>query len=200
MPTSQTPKPTSATCQILDRNPFGVLPRSHSPAHGANVNRMGARAHPGWSAWHCLQSRRTSLLPWRRIVVDVDGMTRLRHPVGEISLQRARCPQLFGAVAGGRVIGLQQDPYEKFDMTFNGAISYRLASSSPGRYAGQDNGWALALIYPALIDFAKSISNIQASAASPVRHRMTCPQSAGPSKPVSAMDPKNPPRIGASGG
>ena len=42
-------------------------------------------------------------------------------------------------------------------MTFNGAISYRLASSSPGRYAGQDNGWALALIYPALIGFAKSI-------------------------------------------
>ena len=28
------------------------------------------------------------------------------------------------------------DPFEKYDMTFNGAVSYRLASSSPGKYAG----------------------------------------------------------------
>ena len=42
-------------------------------------------------------------------------------------------------------------------MTFNGAMSYRLASSSPGKYAGQDNGWVLSLIYPPLIEFDKSI-------------------------------------------
>ena len=43
------------------------------------------------------------------------------------------------------------------DMTFNGAVSYRLASSSPGKYSGQDNGWVLSLIYPPLIEFDKSI-------------------------------------------
>ena len=42
-------------------------------------------------------------------------------------------------------------------LIFNCAMSYRLASSSPGKYAGRDNGWVLSLIYPALIDFDKSI-------------------------------------------
>ena len=36
-------------------------------------------------------------------------------------------------------------------------MSYRLVSSSPGKYSGQDNGWVLSLIYPALIEFDKSI-------------------------------------------
>jgi hypothetical protein len=49
-----------------------------------------------------------------------------------------------------------------------------LASSSPGKYAGQDNGWILSLIYPPLIEFDKSIikyPNIPASLAEP---RTTC--------------------------
>ena len=49
------------------------------------------------------------------------------------------------------------DPYEKYDMTFNGATPTRVLSTSPGKYPGQDNGWALALIYPAIVDFDKSI-------------------------------------------
>ena len=63
--------------------------------------------------------------------------------------------QVLGGI--GALYNLTMDPYEKYDMTFNGAMSYRALSSSPGKYAGQDNGWALALIYPALIDFDKSI-------------------------------------------
>ena len=49
------------------------------------------------------------------------------------------------------------DPFEKYDMTFNGAVSARMPTSSPGKYAGQDNGWVLALIYPVMIEFDKSI-------------------------------------------
>ena len=49
------------------------------------------------------------------------------------------------------------DPYEKYDMTFNGAASTRVLSSSPGKYAGEDNGWALALLEPVIVDFDKSI-------------------------------------------
>jgi arylsulfatase len=49
------------------------------------------------------------------------------------------------------------DPYERYDMTFNGAAATRTLSSSPGKYAGQDNGWVLSLLYPVLIDFDKSI-------------------------------------------
>jgi hypothetical protein len=30
--------------------------------------------------------------------------------------------------------------------------------SSPGKYAGKDNGWVLSLVYPVLIDFDKTIS------------------------------------------
>lgn len=49
------------------------------------------------------------------------------------------------------------DPYEKYDMTFNGAAPYRVLTSSPGKYAGQDNGWVLSLIAPVIVEFDKSI-------------------------------------------
>lgn len=61
----------------------------------------------------------------------------------------------LGAI--GAVYNLTMDPYEKYDMTFNGAAPYRVLSSSPGKYAGQDNGWILSLIAPVIVDFDKSI-------------------------------------------
>jgi arylsulfatase len=30
-------------------------------------------------------------------------------------------------------------------------------TTSPGKYAGEDNGWILSLIYPPIVDFDKSI-------------------------------------------
>jgi hypothetical protein len=57
----------------------------------------------------------------------------------------------------GALYNLTMDPYEKYDMVFNGAMSSRLPKSSPGQYAGEDSGWVLALIYPVIIDFDKSI-------------------------------------------
>ena len=42
--------------------------------------------------------------------------------------------QVLGGI--GALYNLTMDPYEKYDMTFNGAVSYRLASSSPGKYCG----------------------------------------------------------------
>ncbi len=57
----------------------------------------------------------------------------------------------------GATYNLTMDPYEKYDMTFNGAAPYRVLSSSPGKYAGQDNGWVVALVGPVMIDFDKSI-------------------------------------------
>ena len=47
--------------------------------------------------------------------------------------------------------------YEKYDMLFNGAVSTRLPTTSPGRYSGEDNGWALSLAYIPLVAFDKSI-------------------------------------------
>ena len=107
--------------------------------------------------------------------------------------------QVLGGI--GALYNLTMDPYEKYDMTFNGAMSYRLASSSPGKYAGQDNGWVLSLIYPPLIEFDKSIikyPNIRrfpGGASNDLR-----PNLQDPSNPVPAMDPNNPPRIGGGGG
>jgi hypothetical protein len=57
----------------------------------------------------------------------------------------------------GALYNLTMDPYEKYDMIFNGAAPYRVLSASPGKYAGEDNGWVLSLIYPVIIDFDKSI-------------------------------------------
>jgi arylsulfatase A-like enzyme len=57
----------------------------------------------------------------------------------------------------GAIYNLTMDPYEKYDMTFNGAQAMRTLSSSPGKYAGEDNGWALALLEPVILDFNKTI-------------------------------------------
>jgi arylsulfatase len=57
----------------------------------------------------------------------------------------------------GALYNLTMDPYEKYDMIFNGAAPSRVLTSSPGKYSGEDNGWVLSLIYPILIDFDKSI-------------------------------------------
>jgi arylsulfatase A-like enzyme len=65
-------------------------------------------------------------------------------------------PQLnMGAVPS--IYNLTMDPYEKYDMTFNGAVATRNPPSSPGRYAGMDNGWAASLLDLPLLAFNKSI-------------------------------------------
>jgi arylsulfatase A-like enzyme len=61
----------------------------------------------------------------------------------------------LGAI--GATYNLTMDPYEKYDMTFNGAAPSRVMTSSPGRYAGQDNGWVGALVEPVILAFDKSI-------------------------------------------
>lgn len=57
----------------------------------------------------------------------------------------------------GALYNLTMDPYEKYDMIFNGAAPSRVLTSSPGKYAGEDNGWVLSLVYPPLIEFDQSI-------------------------------------------
>lgn len=59
--------------------------------------------------------------------------------------------------AQGAVYNLTMDPYEKYDMLFNGAMATRMPTNSPGKWSGEDNGWVLSLAYLAMIDFHKSI-------------------------------------------
>ena len=61
----------------------------------------------------------------------------------------------LGAI--GALYNLTMDPYERYDMIFNGAQSSRVLTSSPGRYSGEDNGWALALLEPVILAFNNSI-------------------------------------------
>jgi arylsulfatase len=92
------------------------------------------------------------------------------------------------------------DPFEKYDMTLDGA-NPRFDQPSPGKYAGQDNGWLLALIYPVVIDFDKSIINFPSikrypgGASNDLR-----PDLQHPENPVPLLDMKKPPHIKASGG
>jgi arylsulfatase len=57
----------------------------------------------------------------------------------------------------GSLYCLTMDPFEKYDMVFNGAVASRMPTASPGHYAGEDNGWVLSLIYPVIIEFDQSI-------------------------------------------
>jgi arylsulfatase len=104
----------------------------------------------------------------------------------------------LGAI--GAVYNLTMDPFEKYDMTFNGAVPARFDQPSPGKYAGQDNGWVLALIYPVVIDFDKSIISFPSikrfpgGASNDLR-----PNLQNPNNPVPLLDAKKPPRVKALG-
>jgi arylsulfatase len=63
--------------------------------------------------------------------------------------------QNLGALAA--LYNLTMDPFEKYDMFFNGAVSVRSTTNSPGKYAGEDNGWAISLLDEALMQFNRSI-------------------------------------------
>ena len=52
---------------------------------------------------------------------------------------------------------LQMDPGENYDMIFNGAAPMRDSRTSPGRYAGADNGWAYAYANIIVNDFKATI-------------------------------------------
>ncbi len=61
----------------------------------------------------------------------------------------------LGAI--GALYNLTMDPYEKYDMIFNGAAPARVLTTSPGRYSGQDNGWVMALIGPVIENFDQTL-------------------------------------------
>ena len=107
--------------------------------------------------------------------------------------------QNLGAI--GAVYNLTMDPFEKYDMTFNGAVTARLPQASPGKYAGQDNGWVLALIFPTVMEFNKSIVDYPSIKRFPGGASNDWrPNLQDPNNPVPGMDMKNPPRVKGSGG
>ena len=106
---------------------------------------------------------------------------------------------LLGSI--GSLYNLTMDPYEKYDMIFNGAQAARLPKSSPWQYAGMDNGWILAAVYVPLIEFDKSIMaypNLKRYPGGASKDLM--PNLENPENPVPALDPENPPKIQATGG
>jgi arylsulfatase len=65
----------------------------------------------------------------------------------------------------GALYNLHRDPGENYDMTFNGAApdTAGVIKTSPGRYSGQDNGWAFVyanVIVKAFTDSVKEFPNI----------------------------------------
>ncbi len=96
----------------------------------------------------------------------------------------------------GSVYNLTMDPFEKYDMLFNGAVSTRNTTTSPGRYAGEDNGWILSLTYPVMIAFNQSIIKYPNITRFPGgASNDLVPNLQNPANPVPAMDPRKPPRV-----
>jgi len=107
--------------------------------------------------------------------------------------------QNLGAI--GSTYNLTMDPYEKYDMTFNGAVSVRSATTSPGRYAGMDNGWVFSLVDVPLTEFNKSIVKYQnierfpGGASNDMKPKLQNPKNPLPYDPI-----KLPKTVGAGGG
>ena len=93
------------------------------------------------------------------------------------------------------VYNLSMDPFERYDMIFNGAEgSSNNLKTSPGRYAGQDNGWTAAVFSQALSDFDKSIMKYP----SIQRYPGGASNDLIPDLPL--LDPNNMPKAGSTGG
>jgi hypothetical protein len=88
--------------------------------------------------------------PW---MAGVDVFNPNELEIYEIAKQE-RLRDLHGPPS---VYNLTMDPYEKYDMMFNGAVATRNPTSSPGRYAGMDNGWVGSLLGILQTEFNKSI-------------------------------------------
>lgn len=90
------------------------------------------------------------------------------------------------------VYNLTMDPYEKYDMVFNGAAPFRALSNSPGKYAGEDNGWSAALYSAVLADFDKTIMKYPSIKRSPGgASNDLMPNLQHPENPVPALDPNH---------
>jgi hypothetical protein len=88
------------------------------------------------------------------------------------------------------------DPFEKYDMIFNGAVATRSTTTSPGRYAGMDNGWVLSLVQPAIVEFDKSIVDFPSIARVPGgASNDQIPNLQHPENPVPLLDLTKPQRI-----
>jgi arylsulfatase len=99
------------------------------------------------------------------------------------------------------IYNLTMDPYEKYDMTFNGAVATRNTTSSPGRYAGMDNGWAISLIDIPLTEFNKSIikyPNIKRFPGGASNDEI--PNLQNPENPLPYVDPQKAPKTIKGGG
>jgi arylsulfatase A-like enzyme len=102
--------------------------------------------------------------------------------------------------ATGAVYNLTMDPFEKYDMLFNGAVTSRLAGPSPGKWSGQDNGWAAALIVPVVMEFNKSIVDFPSTKRQPGGASTDWrPNLQNPNNPVPLLDMTKPPNIKAHG-
>jgi len=93
----------------------------------------------------------------------------------------------------GSLYNLTMDPFEKYDMIFNGAAASRFPKASPGQYAGMDNAWALGLLQHVIIEFDQSIMkypNIKRVPGGASNDLI--PNLQHPENPVPAMDPSKP--------
>jgi hypothetical protein len=109
-------------------------------------------------------------------------------------------PELpLGAI--GSVYNLTMDPYEKYDMMFNAAVATRNSTTSPGRYAGMDNGWVFSLVDIPLTEFNKSIvkyPNIErfpGGASNDLKPNLQNPKNPLPYDPIKLLK-----TVGAGGG
>jgi len=105
----------------------------------------------------------------------------------------------LGAI--GALYNLTMDPYEKYDMIFNGAAPMRVLSSSPGKYSGQDNGWVMAAIGPVIENFDKTIMKYPSLTRYPGGASTDLvPNLQRPTNPLPLLKPENLPHPQSVGG
>lgn len=99
----------------------------------------------------------------------------------------------------GALYNLTMDPYEKYDMMFNGAMSTRSTTTSAGRYAGEDNGWAVGLFSSAIQEFDATITKYPSIKRFP-NNADLIPNLENPENPVPGLDLTKPSQAKAGGG
>jgi arylsulfatase A-like enzyme len=140
---------------------------------------LGKSKHSARNSWIYIDGQSFDHIAWKYIWTSKDTWLGPQQNLGAI----------------GSIYNLTMDPYEKYDMTFNGAVSTRGTTTSPGRYAGMDNGWVMSLLEPVIVDFDKTIvkyPNIKRLPGGASNDML--PNLQNPENPVPLMDLKNPQR------
>ncbi len=191
--------PTTAAMVGLTPPPHDWVGNDGKPIYFDGIDNsayvMGKAPHSARDSWIYIDGETVGAI--RRDVSPADGDTVPRFAWKYVYTSKDTWLGATQNAGGmGSIYNLTLDPYEKYDMLFNGAVATREVTTSPGRWAGLDNGWFIGLADEVLMEFNKtiikypSIERVPGGASNDI-----LPNLKNPKNPLPALDIEHSPKV-----